>query len=553
MRRDLGRLARETFDVAVVGAGIYGASIARDAALRGLSVAAIDSGDFGHATSANSLKIIHGGLRYLQHLDFVRMRASIAERSILLAIAPHLVRPFPFLMPLYGHGLHGREALWVALKLNDLVSFDRNRSRDPSRRLLGGRVVSREECLRLSPGIVEDGLTGGAIWYDCVMQDSERLLLATVLSAADHGAALANYVEAVGVLRSGDRAIGVRARDRIGGGDLDVRARVVVDAAGPWARRALDGNGEPVRWARAMNVVTRPIGFDHALGVSSRSRTRGRGRLYFLVPWGQRTLIGTAYLPFAGDPDSMAVTSAEVAAFVAEVDAAQPALGLTFDDVSFVHSGLVPIIGDGQASEIELGRRHRVDERADGVVTVTGVKYTTARGVAEEVVDRACARLGRRAACASASTPLRGGDMDHLHDYLARAIERQPEAVGEHVVRRLVERYGTDYQRVLEIAASSPSLARSINGSSEVVGAEIVHAARAEMAVRLSDVVFRRTALAAAGHPGAAALDEASRILGAELGWDSARRTREVEDVDRTLVEKRHARPVSLAATAAIR
>jgi glycerol-3-phosphate dehydrogenase len=247
------------------------------------------------------------------------------------------------------------------------------------------------------------------------------------------------------------------------------------------------------------------------------------------------------------------VTSDEVAAFIAEIGTAQPALGLAVDDVSFVHSGLVPITGDGHGGDVELGRRHRIDERADGLITVTGVKYTTARGVAEEVVDRVCARLGRRASCASASSPIRGGGMERFNDYLARAIERKPDAVGDHVVRRLVERYGTDYHGVLEIAETSPSLAQPVYGSSEVVGAEIVHAARAEMAVRLSDVVFRRTALAAAGHPGAAALGEACRILGAELGWDRGRRARELDEVDRTLVEKRHARPVSRAATAAIR
>jgi glycerol-3-phosphate dehydrogenase len=200
MKRELARLADTTFDVVVVGGGIYGAAIAREASLRGLAVALVEKGDFASATSSNSHKIVHGGLRYLQHGDLFRVRASIRERSALLRIAPHLVRVQSFLMPTYGHGLRGREALVAALSLNELLSFDRNRGLDRSRQIPPARMLSATECSRLAPGIPREGLTGGALWYDGLMIDSERMVLAFLMSAAEKGAALANYAAATATL-----------------------------------------------------------------------------------------------------------------------------------------------------------------------------------------------------------------------------------------------------------------------------------------------------------------------------------------------------------------
>ena len=239
MKRDIAALADRELDLLVVGGGVYGAAIAWDAALRGLSVALIEKNDFGSGTSFNNLKTIHGGIRYLQHADFTRMRESVRERRNLMRIAPHLVHPLPFLVPTYsGSVLKSRTAMRVALFVNDLVSWDRNRIDDPQKRLPAGRALGRDECLELAPGIAPENLTGGVLWHDAQMHNSDRLTLSFVLSAAEQGAAVANFVEATELVRRGPRVTGVRARDVIEGtGGLELRAKLVVNAAGPWVDR----------------------------------------------------------------------------------------------------------------------------------------------------------------------------------------------------------------------------------------------------------------------------------------------------------------------------
>ena len=236
IERNLGSLASREFDVLVVGGGIFGACAAWDAALRGLSVALLERRDFGSGTSANSFKMVHGGIRYLQHADMYRIRESSRERSALLRIAPHLVSPLPIMIPTYGHGREGKELLSAGMLVYDLATIDRNRGLlDPDRRIPRSRVVSREACLEALPGLEASDLTGGALFHDAQIHNTPRLTLAFLQSAASAGATIANYVEASGFLQDGDSVTGVRARDVLGGDTLDVRARMVLNCAGPWA------------------------------------------------------------------------------------------------------------------------------------------------------------------------------------------------------------------------------------------------------------------------------------------------------------------------------
>ena len=546
MKRDLARLADATFDVGVVGGGIYGAAIAREATLCGLSVALVDKGDFAGATSSNSHKIVHGGLRYLQHADFVRVRESIRERSALLRIAPHLVRVQPFLMPTYGHGLRGREALLAALALNELVSFDRNRGLDRARRIPPGRMVSPSECLRLAPGIAREGLTGGALWHDGLMLDSERVVIAFLQSAAEEGAALANYAAASAPLVRDGRVEGMRVRDVLGGGELDVRARVVVDAGGPWSLAgAMAGAGPPdvrdVGLAKAVNLVLPPIVGDHAIGVGRRSRdARGRHRsdrrLFFLVPWRSSTLAGTIYLPYRGAADGLVVTEPEIEAFLEEIRSAYPPARLSRADVRLVHAGLVPVTGWREAAaDVELATRYQIRDHVDGMLTVTGVKYTTARGVAEGAVDRVAARLGRaRRRASGAEAPLHGGRFEGgVDDFADREVAAAPPGVSARTVRHWIAAHGSRYRDVMELGQEEPRWLAPIAESTEVTGADVVHAIRHEMAVTLADVVFRRTGLGSAGDPGDPALRAAAGVASRELAWDEARVERELADVRR--------------------
>ena len=323
MKRDPARLSDEMYDVVVIGGGIYGACVAWDAALRGLSVALVEKGDFGHATSSNSLRLIHGGLRYLQHLDIRRMRRAIRERMIWMRIAPHLVHPLPVLVPTYGHWIRGREVLSLALKINDLISFDRNRLKDPEKYIPRGRLISRTECIQLLPGIEEEGLTGGALWYDCQMYNSERLILSILRSASEAGADVANYVEVTGFIREGDHARGVKARDVLRGDEIDIRAKIVINTGGPWIDKVLNlhnrSNHRRVRLSKAMNAVTRPLVRDCAVGLRMRERKASSNgfdaaasRLLFFTPWRRHTLVGTFQAPYGGDPDNFEITESDI-------------------------------------------------------------------------------------------------------------------------------------------------------------------------------------------------------------------------------------------------
>jgi len=240
MKRDLNKLSQEEYDVVIVGAGIYGVTTAWDATLRGLKVALIDKGDFGNATSSNSLKIIHGGLRYLQHLDIKRMRESIHERVVLMRIAPHLVYPIPVVMPTYSYKLKSRPAMFAALLANDIVGFDRNQLNDPHKYMPRGYTISKDKVQDYIPGYEKYNLNGGAIWYDCQCYNTERLLLSFVISSANNGADVANYVKVVGLLKNDDRVIGLKVQDTLTGEEFEIRSKIIVNNSGPWVDKVLE-------------------------------------------------------------------------------------------------------------------------------------------------------------------------------------------------------------------------------------------------------------------------------------------------------------------------
>ena len=307
MRRDLSRLLERTFDLLVVGAGIQGACIAWDACLRGLTVALVDRGDFGAATSANSLGIVHGGLRYLARGDLPRMLDSIRERSALLRIAPGLVEPLPVLLPTYQGG-QGRAAYRTALLINDLISRTRNRGLPPEYAIPDGRVIAKNECLRLFPWFPADGLTGGALWYDGRLRHPERLTLSFVRSAAERGVVPINYLRVDRILVQDGQAAGARLTDLAQGTQCEVKARSVVVAAGPWTESLIsatlgrEAGAVSAGHALAVNIRIDRVLTSVAIGVRSRTGADldpvgGGGRYLFAAPQSGGTLLGTWYAP----------------------------------------------------------------------------------------------------------------------------------------------------------------------------------------------------------------------------------------------------------------
>jgi glycerol-3-phosphate dehydrogenase len=465
VKRDLGQLTNREHDVVVVGGGISGVTAAWDAAQRGLATALIEADDFGGGVSWNSLKTIHGGLRHLQRADIASLRESVCERRAMLRIAPQIVRPLTFLVPTYGHGLKGCEAMELGLLAYDLLSWDRNRGLDSERAIPRSRLLSRREVVDRVPGVPQRGLTGGALWTDAQVEHNERLVMGFVVAAAEAGAAVANRVEAVGLRQEGRRITGIRARDTETGESFDVRARMVINAAGPSLDAILEMAGirsRPIPLLRATNLILlRAVVTSHAVGASEA------GRFLFLVPWLGRTILGTAYEP-AERPE----TPESLASFRADAQRAFPWAGLESEGVRLVHRGSVPGERDGHGL---WSRSYVIDHASrdgvDGLISILAVKYTTARGLAERAVDRALARLGRPPApCRTATTVL--------------------------------------------------PAARPLSGT---IDEQTRHAVEREMARSLADVVLRRTALGAGGAPPAEVLPVVVTTMSALLGWSSAR------------------------------
>jgi glycerol-3-phosphate dehydrogenase len=552
LKRDVARLAGAPYDVLIIGGGIYGVCIAWDAALRGLSVALVDKGDLGHATSANTLRVIHGGLRYLQRGDVRRVRQSIRERGTFMRIAPHLVHPLPFLIPTYGRLARGRAVFSVALLINDLLAFDRRRPGDAARELPGSRLLSRQECLRQFPDLERPGLSGGALVYDCQVSSSERLLLSVARSASDAGAHLANYVEVTRFLRAGDRIVGVKAVDRLSGSELEIQARMVVNASGPWVDRVLglvsgDPSAAGLSLSKAFNVlVDRPLTTEYAIGIysagasaDSDALSRRRSRLYFVTPWHGRSLIGTAHLPDVAGPDHVRVTEVEIRAFLDEINRAYPAAELKRQDVCRVYAGLLPMAGSAMgAGGVRLLQHYRIrDHGAEGLrglISVIGVKFTEARLVAERTVDLIVRRLGKSAPrSATAHTRVHGGQTGDLETFLASETQRRRQRFDAEIIDHLVRRHGSAYSELLEHLEDTrpPAAAATTDCHERLLTAEVLHGIRSEMAQTLADVVFRRTQLGMMGNPGDTRLERCAEIMAAELGWGRERTQGEIEAV----------------------
>ena len=549
MDRDLATLATQPFDLIVVGGGLHGVCTAYDATMRGLRVALLKLGDFGGATSANSFKIIHGGIRYLQHADVYRIRESSRERSALLRVAPHLAYPLPIMIPTYGHGMKGPEVLAAGLGLFDLLVFDRNRGiTDPDRRVPAGRVVSRAEVLATFPTLETRGLTGGAVLADGQIYNPPRLTLAFLRSAVAAGCLAANYAEVTGFRRGGNRVTGVHVRDRLSGESFTVESKVVVNAAGPWAEKllqsdpglALTPSGTYSR--DACFVVRRRLTERVALAVPGQTRdpdaiVSRAARHLFLAPWRDYTLVGTWHVVHHGDPDGFRVTSAELQAFLDEVNAGCPGLDLSLDDVTLWNAGLV-LFGENAAGAVNLryGKRSRIVNHAqthgvEGLITQIGVRLTTARGVAERIVDLTFRKLGQPAPrCVTAERAVHGGATGPFEPFVAALAQGELRDQPPSIVRSLAHNYGSEVGRVLGHCRSHPRGWERLGGS-HVLGGEVLHAVREEMAIRLVDVVFRRTDLGTGDDPGLPAIRATAEVMGAALDWSTEQTEREVAEV----------------------
>ena len=537
MRRNPGELEGRRFQLVVVGGGIFGIALARDAALRGLAVALVEKSDFMSAASGNSYRMVHGGIRYLQHGDVARVRASSRERAILLATAPHLVAPLPIVIPTHGHGIEGRALLRAGIAAYDALTRDRNRNvREPSRRLPAGRSLSRDEVLDLFPGVEREGLTGGAMFADAQLQHPQRLGLAMLRDAVDHGAVVANYVEASAVTSDDGRVTGVEVRDVPTGARSRIEAETVVVAAGAWTERFLSSGAgieveEPSTFSRDLCLVLdRPgeaFGVAVLGGTSDPDAVVSRSKRHlFVVPWRGRSIAGVWHLPYERSPDGIEVREDELAGFIEELNAGYPGLALRREELSHYNTGLV-LFGRNRpgARDLRYGHRSRTTDHGwtlDGLYSLIGVRYTTARAEAESLVDRMVVARGWSAKpCETDRRPVPGGDITDLAG-LAREVRARRPAIDPEVVDGLIVNYGAEVSDVLGPDLDSGA---SLEG---LLPRLVRRAVRDEMALRLADVVVRRTDLGLHGCPADDVLSRAASLMAAELGWGDDRTADEI-------------------------
>ena len=517
----LAGLQDQEFDVAVIGGGIIGAGIARDAALRGLRVGLFEKRDFGSGTTAGSTRLIHGGLRYLEMLDFRLVRMDLRERETLLRIAPHLVRPLEFIMPFYRSSLFYRAKMRIGMKLYDLLSYDKS--------LPPHRFLSAAELKELEPNLRQQGLQGAAVYFDAQVNSPERLCLENIIDAREHGAVTFNYAEVTGALRIGDSIQGVRVRDLLSNdkAEVEVKSRIVINASGAWfdgvAGILTSPESQQIRTTKGVHITCPPV-TNHAIVVFSSID----GRLMFVIPWLGYSWIGTTDTDFKDDPATVQANTEDVDYTLRSVKEYFPTL--ESERIYFSNAGVRALVKE-KGSESSVSRMHRIADGAtsgaSNLISVLGGKITGYRAIAEEATDAVCAKLNVKASCQTAVTPLPGTRGDRsIRDSANATTAGMPQEAVAH----LFNLYGNRATEVINLAAESQDLYELLSPHAADIAAQIVFAAREEQCMRLVDFLLRRTLLGFSEDQGQSAAARAASLLAQELDWSPARTAAEIRE-----------------------
>jgi glycerol-3-phosphate dehydrogenase len=522
----LEELAAAPVDLLVIGGGIVGAGIARDAALRGMRTILVDRHDLGWGTSSRSSRLVHGGIRYLEEGDVALVFEALRERAVLLHIAPHLVHPLPFVFPLHAGDRVAPWKLAAGLALYDALAAFRNVGRH---RRLGKRAL-----LAAEPALRSEGLRGGALYYDAQCDDA-RLVIATARSARLAGAALRTRTAVTALVRDGSRVVGATVRDEVTGATATLRATVVVNATGPWCdalRQLEDPAATPLlRRTKGVHVVVprSRIGNAHAITFLSAVD----GRVMFVLPWGGFTYIGTTDTDTTESPDEVAADAADVRYLLDSVNDRFPEARLVPADVVATWAALRPLVADDAGRASAVSREHVIVDGPGGMVSVAGGKLTTYRAMAAAVVDRLARRVPARdgrgwpAESGSDREPLPGGESAMLEPLRRQGLEAGLEA---ETVDHLLRHYGTEAAGLYNLVRKTPALGRRLHPRHPAIAVEAFHAARREMALTVDDVLVRRIHLYyETTDRGVAAAEATAAAMAAERGWDAAEIGRQAE------------------------
>ncbi len=517
----------QTFDLIVIGGGITGAGVARDAALRGMSCLLLEKGDFASGVSSKSTRLIHGGLRYLANFEMDLVAESLRERAILRRQAPYLIHPMPILIPIYQEDPHGRAVMSLGIHLYDLLSHEKDIPRY--------FTSSRQKTLEFEPRLNQEGLIGSALFYDHQITMPERLVIENVISAREEGATLLNHVRAEKIEEE-DGGIVVTAKDTLTGATSTFRSRVLINAAGPWIDKVrLAGNldHEKIIFPTKGIHLVLPKLSNQALFVTSRD-----GRMFFIIPLKAYSLIGTTDTKYDGDLDDVHADEDEVDYLLAESRRILPKMNLTKESILYTYAGIRPLAFSGR-NETKISRKHRVirEGRNDRIITIAGGKLTTYRNMAKDAVDAARGVLGTGVRCSTDKDPLPGGLSMDYEQYLREAV---PEMASRHgvapeLVRHLVGCYGARAEMVLGLAATDPVLGGSISPESRDIYAQVLYSVREEGARTLSDIVLRRMRLGITASRGLPQAEKIARVAGGELNWSDDERRHQLDEFKKEL------------------
>ena len=521
------------FDVIVIGAGINGAAVARDAAMRGLKVLLLDKGDISSGTTQWATRLIHGGLRYLQYYEFALVRESLRDREELLRMAPHLVKPLGFLVPVYDYMSRGKLMVQAGMIAYDALSYDKSLERH--------HIYDREQTLERYPGLNPEGLKGAAFYYDAQVEYAERIPVENAISAHENGAVVLTYTKVDRIVVEDGRATGVEFENLLGGGRYSAHAPVILNMAGPWVDEVLGGMNRAeermIRGTKGSHLIVDP--FPGAPQTALYVEAQEDGRPYFIVPWNGRYLIGTTDIRYEDDLDYVEASEEEIQYLIEETNRVIPEANLTRGDVLFTYSGVRPLPYQPEGAEGGVTRRHLLydhvekDPKIEGLISTIGGKLSTYPTLAREMVDEVYKKLGRKAPKSHTDKwPLPGSDTKDFEAFTAEF--KATSGLTEELAERLLKVYGVRAPEVLDEAGDDHSLRVPLSPSptleTSLLGAEVLYAFRREMAQTLSDVLLRRT-MVGLGPRVALDVDEAAaQVAVRHLGWSQERAEREVRE-----------------------
>ncbi|MEJ7839476.1 MAG: glycerol-3-phosphate dehydrogenase [Thermomicrobiales bacterium] len=517
MRTPISDLTNIRFDLIVIGAGINGTGITRDAALRGLSVLLVDKSDVASGTTSWSSRLIHGGLRYLEYAEIGLVRESLRERERLLHFAPHLVQPIPLTLPIYKHHKRGPMLIRAGMVSYDLLSFDKSLPRH--------RMYTAAQALAHEPGLNPEALTGAARYYDAQVEFPERLALENALDAIAHGATMRTYTEVTDFSIEAGVVRGVVLKDVFTGESTTAQGGVVVNVAGPWVDRVLASRGESLPKRRLIgatkgsHIVVEP--FPGAPTDALYVEASQDGRPYFIIPWNDLYLIGTTDVRFDGDPDAVHPSEAEVEYLLTETNIAIPAAGLTREKVLYGYAGLRPLPYQPEGKESAITRQHVIHDHQPefaGLLSIIGGKLTTFRSLSEQVVDQVYLKLGRISPESTTGTSLLPGAMTNP-ETAESFVSARPDWLSEQSAQRLVHLYGSRSRAIVERAGEDQDLRAVVHEPTGAIGSEIVFAVESESASTLHDIMLRRTMLGYSVDAGQSSFQGVGRILIKHAGW----------------------------------